>query len=109
MCCLKNEEETYEDLNRRLPNTGDYVTTPDGMKGEVHSVNVLRQRVKVIVEINGEKEIKDFQVEELKFKRRHHKDKDKHEMTEEEKREMKELERMERQDANGGKSKLDDN
>ena len=43
MCCLKNEEETYEELNRRLPNVGDYVTTEDGLKGEVHSVNVLRQ------------------------------------------------------------------
>ena len=42
MCCLKNEEETYEVLNSKLPNPGDYVTTSDGLKGEVHSVNVLR-------------------------------------------------------------------
>jgi len=35
MCCLKNEEETYEYLNSRLPNNGDYVTTDDGFKGEV--------------------------------------------------------------------------
>ena len=33
MCCLKNEEETYEYLNSRLPNVGDYVTTVDGLKG----------------------------------------------------------------------------
>ena len=50
MCCLKNEEETYEELNRRLPGVGDYVTTDDGLKGEVASVNVLRQLVKVCVE-----------------------------------------------------------
>ena len=31
MCCLKNEEETYEYLNSRLPNVGDYVTTDDGL------------------------------------------------------------------------------
>ena len=49
MCCLKNEEETYEVLNSRLPGLGDAVTTSDGLKGEVHSVNVLRQTVKVIV------------------------------------------------------------
>ncbi|MDE6204265.1 MAG: stage 0 sporulation family protein, partial [Lachnospiraceae bacterium] len=55
MCCLKHEEETYEELNRRLPNVGDHVTTEDGLKGEVHSVNVLRQLVKVIVEVNDEK------------------------------------------------------
>ena len=43
MCCLKNEQETYEYLNRKLPNNGDVVITPDGMKGEVQSTNVLRQ------------------------------------------------------------------
>ena len=48
MCCLKNEEETYEELNSKLPNIGDYVTTDDGLKGEVHSVSVLRQLVKVV-------------------------------------------------------------
>ena len=52
MCCLKNEEETYEELNRRLPNVGDRVTTDDGLKGEVQSVNVLRQLVKVIVDVD---------------------------------------------------------
>ena len=46
MCCLKNEEENYEELNRKLPNTGDKVTTPEGLKGEVQSVNVIRQLVK---------------------------------------------------------------
>ena len=55
MCCLKHEEETYEDLNRRLPGVGDYVTTPDGLKGEVQSVNVLRQLVKVIVDVDGDR------------------------------------------------------
>ena len=60
MCCLKNEEETYEYLNSKLPNVGDYVTTDDGLKGEVHSVNVLRQTVKVIVVVDkDEKEIRD--------------------------------------------------
>ena len=75
MCCLKNEQETYEYLNKKLPGIGDYVTTPDGMKGEVSSVNVLRQRVKVLVDVNDEKEIQEFPVEELKFKPRHKKTK----------------------------------
>ena len=55
MCCLKNEEETYEELNRKLPGIGDRVTTADGLRGEVHSVSVLRQLVKVIVDVDGEK------------------------------------------------------
>ena len=45
MCCLTNEEETYEELNSHLPSIGDYVTTPEKLKGEVQSVNVLRQTV----------------------------------------------------------------
>lgn len=68
MCCLKNEQETYEYLNRRLPALGDTVITPDGIKGEVHSVNVLRQLVKVMVNINDEKELREYPVDELKFR-----------------------------------------
>ena len=75
MCCLKHEEETYEYLNRKLPNVGDYVTTDDGLKGEVHSVNVLRQLVKVLIENNDEKEIREYKVEQLRFKKRHRKEK----------------------------------
>ena len=73
MCCLKNEQETYEYLNKKLPAVGDYVTTPDGLKGEVSSVNVLRQLVNVLVDVNDEKEIQEYKVEELKFKPRHKK------------------------------------
>lgn len=70
MCCLKNEEETYEELNSRLPGVGDYVTTPEGLKGEVSSVSVLRQKVKVLVTENDEKEIREYSVEDLRFKPR---------------------------------------
>lgn len=71
MCCLTNEEETYEELNSHLPGTGDYVTTPEGLKGDVQSVNVLRQLVKVIVTLdNDEKEIREYKASELKFKPR---------------------------------------
>lgn len=102
MCCLKHEQETYEELNSRLPNVGDHVTAADGLKGEVQSVNVLRQKVKVIVTLEGdEKEIREYRVDELKFRPRRRKEKgdiaDK---------ELKKLEALERQE---GKSKLDDN
>lgn len=88
MCCLKNEQETYEELNKKLPGIGDTVTLPDGIQGTVQSVNVLRQRVKVVVEVNDEKEIQEFPVDELKFRARRKKIKisDK---------EMKELEKLE--------------
>lgn len=76
MCCLKNEEDTYEYLNSKLPNIGDRVTTDDGFKGEVNSVNVLRQMVKVIVTLeNDEKEIREYKVSQLKFRSRRRKEK----------------------------------
>ena len=93
MCCLKHEEETYEELNRRLPNVGDQVTTRDGQHGEVASINILRQLVKVIVENGDEKEIQEFPVEELRFKKKFKKEKIK--LSAEE---MKELEKLEKQD-----------
>ena len=101
MCCLKHEEETYEELNRRLPNVGDHVTTDDGLKGEVSSVNVLRQLVKVIVDVDDEKEIKEYKVEQLRFRRKHRNNK-----VEVQDEELKELEKLEKEE---GKSKLDDN
>ena len=75
MCCLKNEEEAYEDLNSKLPNVGDYVTTKDGFKGEVQSVSVLKQRVKVVItKENDEKEVKEYHTSELTFKPRRKKE-----------------------------------
>ncbi len=103
MCCLKNEEEIYEELNRKLPNVGDFVTTDDGLKGEVHSVNVLRQLVKIIVDVDDEKEIHEYKVEQLRFKRKHNKN-HKADVSD---AELKELEKLEKQDAN--KAGIDDN
>ena len=71
MCCLKNEEEAYEELNRSLPSNGDFVMTPDGLKGVVSAVNILKQRVKVIVDLpNDEKEVRDYAAGEIRFKSR---------------------------------------
>lgn len=99
MCCLKNEEETYEYLNSHLPNVGDYVTTSDRLKGEVHSVSVLRQTVKVIVEVDDEKEIREYKVDQLRFKPKRRKEHMK--LSPEE---MKELSALE----DKGRSKIDD-
>lgn len=70
MCCLKNEQETYEYLNSRLPSVGDTVTTMTGEIGEVQSVSVLRQKVKVLVEVDDEKELCEYDVDDLKFRLR---------------------------------------
>ena len=101
MCCLKNEEETYEELNSKLPNIGDYVTTDDGLKGEVHSVSVLRQQVKVVVTGGkDEKEIREYPVESLKFRPKRRRERVSVDA------ELKQLEALEKRE---GKSKLDNN
>ena len=102
MCCLNNEEETYEELNSHLPAIGDTVTTPDGLRGEVQNVSVLRQLVKVVVSMNDdEKEIREYKVTELRFKPRKKKND-----VRISKEEMKQLAALEKHE---GASKLDDN
>lgn len=101
MCCLKNEEETYEELNTHLPNVGDFVTTPDKLKGEVLSVSVLRQRVKAVVTLdNDDKEVREYAVDELQFKPKKRSDRSLYND-----KELKMLEEFERRE---GKSHIDD-
>ncbi|MDD3362336.1 MAG: stage 0 sporulation family protein [Hespellia sp.] len=90
MCCLTNEEENYEELNSQLPSNGDTVTTMEGLQGIVHSVSPLRERVKVIVTLeDDEKEIREYHVDELKFKPRRKKAK----VSKEEKEKLAKLEK----------------
>ena len=99
MCCLTNEEETYEVLNSQLPSVGDTVTTKDGLTGVVHSLSVLRWKVKVVVNLeNDEKEIREYQADDLKFRPRRKKQKVSRE-------EMKKLAALEKGE---GASKLND-
>lgn len=111
MCCLRNEEETYEYLNKKLPANGDIVTAPDGTRGVVESVNVLRQKVRIIVDEGDEKEIREYPVEELYFKprkaRSHGKGGKKNGNEEPaDEQELKELENLEEKEGAG--SKLDE-
>ena len=95
MCCLKNEEEAYEELNSNLPNIGDRVTTNDGLQGEVSAVSVLKQMVKVIVTLEDDvKESRDYKVSDLQFKPRKKKE---HVAID---AELRELERLEKREGN---------
>ncbi len=89
MCCLKYEQETYEYLNSRLPSVGEKVKTPDGIIGEVKSVSVLRQIVRVVIDNGDEKEMREYTVDDLRLKPRQRKDV---KLTEEELKELKGLE-----------------
>ena len=69
MCCLKNEEDTYEYLNAQLPSVNSHVRTPDGNTGVVSAVDVLRQKVSVVLSdgANDDREVREYPVDELKF------------------------------------------
>lgn len=104
MCCLKNEEEAYEELNSHLPGVGEFVTTADGLKGEVKSTSVLKQLVKVVVTLeNDEKEIREYKVADLKFKQKRKNDYVKVD------EELRELEQLEREDAKQSSDKNERN
>ena len=97
MCCLKNEQETYEYLNKNMPGVGDVVKIrpeqeegvalfgtgqeedaaqssstekrafeEEGVRiGEVHSVNVLRQSARVVIEVGDDREIEEVPASRL--------------------------------------------
>ena len=101
MCCLKHEQDTYEYLNEKLQNVGDFVRTIDGNKGEVMSVNVLRQKVKIVVtDKDDNKEVMEYPVAELKFKPKRRKNS--------ERLSAEEYKALEALEDKGGKSKFDD-
>ncbi len=53
MCCLKYEQEGYEEVRRRLPRQGSIVDTPDG-RGEVLFNNAVKEEIKVRITRDGE-------------------------------------------------------
>ena len=68
MCCLKNEEDVYEELNRMMPGVGDVVEVlDDGAQGEVISVNILRQTIRITVMNGDEKEARECRADEIKL------------------------------------------
>ncbi len=63
LCCLKYEQDAYEDARDRLPNEGDRVKTPDGL-GEIIEVNLIQETIKV--KLKGEEvEIKEFKAKDI--------------------------------------------
>ena len=66
MCCLKYEQDTYEELLEKMPNVGDIVTTPQG-RGIIVDTYTLLERVKAKVKLeDGTEDILQFQVDEIK-------------------------------------------
>lgn len=94
MCCLKYEESTYEELNKKLPDEGDLVETASGT-GEVLHVNVLRQLIKVgITQEKGDVVISEFPLDEIRIlKHRRNRRQSQEYMDKEDQKQLKELEK----------------
>ena len=59
MCCLKNEQEAYEYLNRSLPHIGTKTTTPEGYPGEVPDEKLDEEELIALEELSQEEELID--------------------------------------------------
>jgi len=97
MCCLKYEQEVYEEKLSRLPNVGAIVDTPDG-KGEVDGVETLKEVVKVKIKDGDIFKIKRFEVKDItviKDVAREQEDSEEKEYQ----KELKELENLEKEDS----------
>ena len=93
MCCLKYEQNVYEEKLEKLPNIGSIVSTPDGT-GEVIGIETLNERVKIKFEQEDIITYKKYKVEDIKVI----KDIKKEEIDEEEKQYEEELKKLEKED-----------
>jgi cell fate regulator YaaT (PSP1 superfamily) len=65
MCCLNYEQDTYEDIRKRLPRVGAVVETPDG-KGEVVSNSVVKELLKVKIKTrDGEEIVREYKIDKV--------------------------------------------
>ena len=91
MCCLKYENEVYEEKLQRLPNIGAIVKTEDG-EGEVDSIEILKEKLRVKFKNEDGFTYKKYDAKDVKVI----KDSTKEQINEEELENKKELEKLEK-------------
>lgn len=64
MCCLKYEQDNYEQTRKRMPKVGKEVITPDG-NGVVWDLNIIKETVRVRLQKGDSSELKDFPMDEV--------------------------------------------
>ncbi|MBE5797445.1 MAG: hypothetical protein E7327_08750 [Clostridiales bacterium] len=64
MCCLKYEQDQYEEIRKKMPKVGKEVITPEG-NGVVWDLNVIKETVRVRIQKGDSSELKDFPMEEV--------------------------------------------
>jgi cell fate regulator YaaT (PSP1 superfamily) len=76
MCCLKYEQDVYDELLKITPRVGAIVDTPEG-RGSVEYVNILKGEIKVKIETERDKVYKEFNVKDVKLVRKPRRDSEK--------------------------------
>ena len=97
MCCLKYEQEVYEEKLQRLPSVGAIVKTPDG-KGEVDSIEILKEVVRVQFKDGDITTYKKYNAKDISVLEDTKKENENSEEKEYQK-ELKELENLQKQDS----------
>lgn len=87
LCCLSYENKTYEDVLKRAPKHGTWVTAPDGRRGTVVSVTPLTERVRVRFGDDDNFEFSDFALSDISYERVEQKNDEKSDKPHSEKRE----------------------
>ena len=67
MCCLKYEQDTYEQTLKRVPKVGKDIVTPDGT-GVITEINAIRERVKVRIRVGDDDsfEVREYAIDDVR-------------------------------------------
>ena len=98
MCCLKYEEEAYQEKLEKLPKVGAIVKTQEGEEGQVDSIEILKEKVRVKFKDKEGFYYKKFDANDLKVIKDVEEKDDLQGMNKEELKELKKLEKLEEQD-----------
>ena len=63
MCCLKYEQDNYEQTRKRMPRVGREIITPDGM-GVINAINVLEETVRVRIAVGDSFELREYPIDD---------------------------------------------
>ena len=65
MCCLKYEQDFYEETLKKLPRVGKDIMTPDGA-GTVTEISAIKEKVRVRVKNGDDFEIREYAIEDVR-------------------------------------------
>ena len=63
MCCLKYEQDNYEQTRKRMPRVGREIITPDG-SGVINAINVLEETVRVRIAVGDSFELREYKIDD---------------------------------------------